>query len=302
MTAALSGCARHESTATRLAELASGLSKTENRHAFALDAVESTARDTLNRAVQSTLANTESALLTGNITHLDLALGVDARSATAEALLVYRLAETREHFVFNQSSISYYDARGTLNVGLGHRYLNPSETLLVGSNLFVDYEADSGHRRASVGLEALSVSDLEFRANYYHALSNETLFNSVYETALHGRDFKLTYQLPFFLSSDLYVKNARWFRDGYHTTTNTWGFNASPWPQITRGIASDKTDGDTATRSFTLTYSLPLNGSDTAMTPAPSSLRAALYQPVQRENRIKKKMVRLGVTFSGYSS
>lgn len=302
LAAMLSGCTRQESPSTRLAELASGLATAQDKQTFAMDAAESNLRDTVTQTVQSTLDKAESRLHTGNVTHLDLSLGIDARSATAEAVVVYRLAETPEHFLFNQSSVSYYDTRGTFNVGLGHRYLNSSETLLLGSNVFIDYEAESGHRRASVGVEALSASDLQFRANYYHALSSETLFDGVYETALHGRDLKLTYQLPFFLNSDLYVKNARWFRDGYHTTTNTLGLNATPWPQITLGLASEKTDDDTSTRSLTLTYSLPLNRSDTAMSPAPSSLRAALYQPVQRENRIKKTIVRLGVTFSGYSS
>lgn len=298
----VSGCARQESPSTQLAELASGLATAQDKQAFAMDAAESTLRDTITQTVQSTLENAESRLQTGNVTHLDLTLGIDAQSATAEAVVVYRLAETAEHFLFNQSSVSYYDTRGTLNVGLGHRYLNPSETVLLGSNVFVDYEAESGHRRASLGIEALSASHLQFRANYYRALSSETLFDGVYETALHGRDLKLTYPLPFFLHADIYVKNARWFRDGYHTSTNTWGLNATPWPHITLGLASEKTDDDTSTRSLTLTYSLPLHGSDTAMSPAPSSLRAALYQPVQRENRIKKKMVRLGVTFSGYAS
>ena len=266
------------------------------------------ANDAIDRTEQRILSNT-------NFTHFDLTLGsdvmgidgADAKTKT-EAMTVYRLHEDKNMFLFNQASIVGFDGRTTLNLGLGVRHINDAETVIMGANAFYDYELDSEHKRSGFGVELLT-SMLEFRANKYNAISGTINYKGIDETALDGHDIKLSANMPYFYSSNVYFKQSE-YKDnaGYSTKADEWGVQAEVAPNLVLGVASQKKAGSSAKTVASVSYSIPLGGrvqpskqmQDGVWSTKLKPIREKLYKPVQRENRIMKKAIKLGVTVSGY--
>lgn len=148
-------------------------------------------------------------LTSGNWMYLDLNIGRENDKTFGEVMSVYRLKETSNWGIFNQTSVVNHGGRATANIGFGARHINDSETVIVGFNAFVDSELAVENSRASVGTEFLT-SIAQFRANYYEGLSSPVLYKGVTETALDGYDYKLSYELPFFYDSDIYFKGSHW--------------------------------------------------------------------------------------------
>ena len=266
------------------------------------------------------LANSKLNLLEDEIlsetgfTHLEFSLGSDifgldsGTKTKSEVMAVYGLHETNNLFLFNQTSIVNFDSRRTFNIGLGARHITDDETLILGANAFYDYESKSGHKRSSLGFELLTAM-LEFRANTYNAISGTIAYNGINETALDGRDMKLTANLPYLYSSNVYYSSGKW-KDGlgYETKTKEFGIAAEVLPNLFVTVAQQKKDSTKATTVASISYSIPLGNAaktkrvmqdgnwDSRMKP----IREKLYKPVQRENRIMKKAIKLGVTVSGY--
>ena len=266
------------------------------------------------------LANSKLNLLEDKIlsetgfTHLELSLGSDVfgldsgTKTQSEVMAVYGLHETSNLFLFNQTSIVNFDSRRTFNIGLGARHITDDETLILGANAFYDYETKSGHKRSSLGFELLTAM-LEFRANTYNAISGTIAYNGINETALDGRDMKLTANLPYLYSSNVYYSSGKW-KDGlgYETKTKEFGITAEVLPNLFVTVAQQKKDSTKAETVASISYSIPIGNAaktkrvmqdgnwDSRMKP----IREKLYKPVQRENRIMKKAIKLGVTVSGY--
>ena len=266
------------------------------------------------------LANSKLNLLEDEIlsetgfTHLELSLGSDVfgldsgTKTKSEIMAVYGLHETSNLFLFNQTSIVNFDSRRTFNIGLGARHITDDETLILGANAFYDYESKSGHKRSSLGFELLTAM-LEFRANTYNAISGTIAYNGINETALDGRDMKLTANLPYLYSSNVYYSSGKW-KDGlgYETKTKEFGITAEVLPNLFVNVAQQKKDSTKAKTVASISYSIPIGNAaktkrvmqdgnwDSRMKP----IREKLYKPVQRENRIMKKAIKLGVTVSGY--
>ena len=266
------------------------------------------------------LANSKLNLLEDKIlsetgfTHLELSLGSDVfgldsgTKTKSEVMAVYGLHETSNLFLFNQTSIVNFDSRRTFNIGLGARHITDDETLILGANAFYDYETKSGHKRSSLGFELLTAM-LEFRANTYNAISGTIAYNGINETALDGRDMKLTANLPYLYSSNVYYSSGKW-KDGlgYETKTKEFGITAEVLPNLFVNVAQQKKDSTKAKTVASISYSIPIGNAaktkrvmqdgnwDSRMKP----IREKLYKPVQRENRIMKKAIKLGVTVSGY--
>jgi len=267
-------------------------------------------------AVNDAVDSVEQRILSySNFTHFDVTIGsdtlgidgTDAKTKT-EAMTVYRLHEDKNMFVFNQASIVGFDGRTTLNLGLGVRHINDAETVIMGANAFYDYELDSKHKRNGFGVELLT-SMLEFRANKYNAISGTINYKGIDETALDGHDMKLSANMPYFYSSNFYFKQSE-FKDnaGYSTKADEWGVQAEVAPNLVLGVASQKKKGNSAQTVASISYSIPLGGraqpakqmQDGVWSTKLKPIREKLYQPVQRENRIMKKAIKLGVTVSGY--
>lgn len=266
------------------------------------------ANSAVDRFEQNVLANT-------NFTHFELTIGSDvlglsgdeAKTKT-EAMTVYRLHEDKNTFVFNQASVVRFDDRTTLNIGLGARYINDAETVIAGANVFYDYEIESKHKRGGFGVELLT-SMLEFRANKYNAISGAISYKGVQEAALDGHDVKVTANMPYFYTSNFYYKLSE-FSDnaGYSMKSNEWGVQAEVLPNLVFGLAQQKRDGFKEQQVASISYSIPLGGprraqkqmQDGVWSTKLKPIRDKLYQPVQRENRIMKKAIKMNVTVSGY--
>lgn len=108
--------------------------------------------------------------------------------------------ETKEHTVFLQGRVAKQDDDETINIGLGYRNLNQAQTLLLGVNAFYDATTDYGHRRGSLGLEAIGKS-YTARANVYSAFTDEKKKTkgavTTYQSALDGYDVSLDAPVPY---------------------------------------------------------------------------------------------------------
>jgi hypothetical protein len=268
------------------------------------------AEDVLARFVLST-ANSElnslsSSLLGERLKYLSLSLGYNNEKIHLEGMSVYGLHETKNMFVFNQTSLGNYDGRNTLNFGLGVRHINDNDTVIIGLNAFQDYEFGSDHRRASIGAEVLT-SLLQVRSNYYRAISGEKNYGGLNETALDGHDIKLTYELPYFYDSDVYYRSSHWYDgSGYRSSKDEIGVTAEVASNLLVKLAGSRTDAGEIDASASITYRIALGAKpdtrakrDGVFRFALEPVRDMLYQPVQRENRIVKKSVSLGITVSG---
>ena len=251
-----------------------------------------------------------------NVTHIEISVGEDLfelgnssddTKTKTEALLVYRLYEDDGLFVFNQSSVVNFAGRQTINLGLGARSINSENTIILGANGFYDHELQSDHKRVGFGVEALT-SNVEFRANSYHAVSNAITYKGINEEALDGYDYRVAYNLPFFYSSSIFATEGRW-DDGkdYNVETSEWGLKAELLPNLHISMASQAQDNDKDATVASLAYQIPLGSSkqvsqrgDNLFNHELTPIREKLYKPVQRENRIMKKSIALGVTVSGY--
>ena len=112
---------------------------------------------------------------------------------------------------FFQGSLFLSDeSRETINLGIANRKLTNDDNLLIGTNFFYDHELDYNHRRASIGLEAIS-SVGSFSYNEYFRLSSwKSGVDNVQEKALNGRDMEIGSPLPFLPSTNLYYRTFEW--------------------------------------------------------------------------------------------
>ena len=296
--------------ATFIKNIAQGIENNDGEAAAETEAVSATMG-----AANSGLDKFEDKVLsTSNFTHFELTLGSDAfgldtgTKTKTEAMAVYRLGETANSFTFNQTSIVKFNNRTTLNTGFGKRLINDDDTVIFGANVFLDYELESKHKRSGAGIELLS-SMFEWRANFYKAQSGTIKYKSIDETALDGNDMKLTANLPYFYSSNVYYTRGKW-KDAlsHKVDTREAGFKAEVSPNLIIGFAAMKPGKIKKIKGVaSLSYSIPLGGigqpakamQDGIWATKLRPIREKLYKPVQRENRIIKKIVKLGVTVSG---
>jgi hypothetical protein len=258
-------------------------------------------------AVNGFLSTQSQKMLTERWKYLDFSIGTEDGEVTFEAKSVYGLNETKNWFIFNQSSLVTYDSRTTLNFGLGARHINDDETVIAGLNAFYDYETKSEHKRASVGGEILT-SMGQLRANQYKAISGDIIYDGGTETALDGTDVKLTYELPFFYGSDIYYKYTHWYDSSFDDYRNEVGVTAEIAPNLTLKVAGYDSSYNGKDSIASISYSIALGGVqksdkvklDGKFSTGLKPIRDMLYIPVERENRIVKKTVKLGVTYSGY--
>lgn len=306
--------AENAPSTSQLPTTVSTLATAAEQGTFEVAAANELANAALNEA-NAQLDKVEDGILsTTNFTHLDITLGSDSfgldtgtRTKT-EIISTLRLHETANGFLFNQASIVDFDDRTTVNLGFGYRNINNADTVIAGINGFYDYELDAKHRRTGVGVEYLT-SLAEFRFNSYSAQSKTRLYKGINETALDGSDYKLTANLPYFYASDLYYKRATW-KDGasYKTTQKEWGLTAEIIPNVTMAVARQQTNSGKRSSTASISYAIPIGGpapapremQDGSWTTHLTPIRDQLYKPVERENRIMKKALKLGVVVSGY--
>ena len=119
-------------------------------------------------------------------------------------------SDTSNTTFFQGSLFLSDDSRETINLGIANRKLVNDDNLLLGTNFFYDHELDYNHRRASIGLEAIS-SVGSFTYNEYFRLSSwKSGVDNIQEKALNGRDMEIGSPLPFLPSTNLYYRTFEW--------------------------------------------------------------------------------------------
>jgi hypothetical protein len=107
------------------------------------------------------------------------------------------LSQTDSSTIFWQARIAHAHDDGTLNAGLGYRWLSPNAKLMLGINTFYDRSFDAGHERVSIGGEAIGPY-FSMRANVYEATTGwKDLGGGVSEHALGGADASIDSQAPY---------------------------------------------------------------------------------------------------------
>jgi len=119
-------------------------------------------------------------------------------------------SDTSNTTFFQGSLFLSDDSRETINLGIANRKLVNDDNLLLGTNFFYDHELDYNHRRASIGLEAIS-SVGSFTYNEYFRLSSwKSGVDNIQEKALNGMDMEIGSPLPFLPSTNLYYRTFDW--------------------------------------------------------------------------------------------
>jgi len=197
----------------------------------------------------------------------------------------------------SQFSLSSYDSRETLNLGLVWRKLNNSKTLIYGGNIFYDRELNTDHSRIGLGLELKSsVYDVNF--NLYEALSDKDTVDGALEEAADGYDLEAAVYLPYLPWAKAYYKVYEWDSSIYdikHGEVLSLHLQPTGRFTIELGIHDDNTMSND--REFVkLNYIVCCNNETTNqnfvfMSPQAYSYRSVeqrFYEKVRRENNMVK--------------
>ena len=197
----------------------------------------------------------------------------------------------------SQFSLSSYDSRETLNLGLVWRKLNDSKTLIYGGNIFYDRELNTDHSRVGLGLELKSsVYDVNF--NLYEALSDKETVDGALEEAADGYDLEAAVYLPYLPWAKAYYKVYEWDSSIYdikHGEVLSLHLQPTGRFTIELGIHDDNTMSND--REFVkLNYIVCCNNETTNqsfvfMSPQAYSYRSVeqrFYEKVRRENNMVK--------------
>jgi hypothetical protein len=254
---------------------------------MATDAALSVANEQLNQKAQE--------FLNQGFTTFDVQLSYFDDELTVELMSVYGLRRTKDSFLFNQTSVVNYDGRTTINLGLGYRAYTPSRQSILGVNAFYDHELSSDHNRFGVGLEWLG-RNFALRSNYYRAISDEIFYDGAYESALDGLDYKLSWILPTTYPVEIFAQGYEWSDStDYKEEGHKVGVSGNLTRSMIYTLGYDKQKDGLEEGFVTLSYAF---GPAKRQIGAP--LEVQMYQPVQRENRIKKKVRKIGVTTSRF--
>ena len=130
---------------------------------------------------------------------------------------------SNEHLYFTQLRLGNHepfangDERTLLNAGIGFRALVNDKNVILGANLFHDYDFDEGHQRGSLGLEYLA-NNFQLYANIYDRLSDKVSYQSssgtITEEVVNGFDYSVVGSLPFLPWAKLIYNGYSWDKSG----------------------------------------------------------------------------------------
>lgn len=262
------------------------------------DKVKDTAKSTFFGKLQNYVAGFGDSLEGDRLKHLDLSLVEEDWVVGGEATAVIGLGEADGRATFSQLSASRVDGRTTANVGLGMRQLSEDETAIYGGNLFYDREFSAKHARVGVGLEYLTASG-SLRANHYIRASGEKTYRGIKEKVMNGTDIKYSYAFDASYRPVVAYRAFQWKGDGgYKVKGGEASVKLSFSDQVSMVLSRRDDDKSKAESKARLTYSIafarPAEGAEPDAS-NPKSVRNMLYVPVERENRIRKTKIVLGV-------
>ncbi|MCV3498493.1 inverse autotransporter beta domain-containing protein [Campylobacter lari] len=145
-------------------------------------------------------------------------------SGNAKALLPIVSEDNPKISYFLQSGIGEFANDRTIgHFGGGIRFypnataLNNSGNIMLGLNSVYDHDFSRGHKRMSLGAEAM-VDTLAFNANVYQRLSNwidsyDFEKDYVQERPANGWDAKIKYSFPSLINVSVFAKMGQWYGD-----------------------------------------------------------------------------------------
>ena len=243
-----------------------------------------------------------------NLKYFDISLDLqENQKPTIEIQSVSKLKEDNDSAYFNQTNLSSYNGETTINLGFGKRKLYKDETVMLGSNVFVDYQFDESHLRNGLGIEAIS-SVFDLRGNYYNAISGFKATDEGREKALDGYDIQLNYHVTGKHNTDLYLQTFEWENpnSSYKEKGEKFGITSQIGNlNLNLGYVNDNKNNDGFFAGVKLV--VPLGDANENQPEAKTeslqyvSVREKLYIPVKRENRIRVvKISKSGVKLSGF--
>ena len=243
-----------------------------------------------------------------NLKYFDISLDLqENQKPTIEIQSVSKLKEDNDSAYFNQTNLSSYNGETTINLGFGKRKLYKNETVMLGSNVFVDYQFDESHLRNGLGVEAIS-SVFDLRGNYYNAISGFKATDEGREKALDGYDIQLNYHITGKNNTDLYLQTFEWENpnSSYKEKGEKFGFVSQIGNlNLNLGYVNDNKNNDGFFAGVKIV--VPLGDTNENQPEAKTeslqyvSVREKLYIPVKRENRIRVvKISKSGVKLSGF--
>ena len=243
-----------------------------------------------------------------NLKYLDFSLNVqEGFDPSIQIKSVSKLIEYDDGALFNQLNLISQDSKTTINLGVGKRKLYDSDTYMLGTNFFIDYQFDESHLRGGLGFEAISNS-LDFIANYYNAISGFKNTSDGREKALDGYDLKLNYHLSNKSNTDLFLQLFEWENPNstYEEKGEKLGMTSSIGNLAFEiGYLNDNKDNDGLFGSLKVVIPLGeqrevINKNNENINKNNLNVRNKLYMPVQRENKIKLVKISSGVKVSGF--
>ena len=243
-----------------------------------------------------------------NLKYLDYSINLqDDFKPTIEIQSVSELINYNDGTLFNQINLLSHDQETTINFGIGKRKLVEDETLMLGTNIFLDYQFDESHLRTGIGFEAISNS-LDFIANYYNAVSGFKSTEEGREKALDGYDLRLNYHLSKKNNTDLFLELFEWENPNSTFEEDGEKFGISSLignVAIVLGYLNDNRNNDGIFGSVKVVVPLGKQKSKNNISQTTNinnlSVRNKLYVPVQRDNKIKVvKISKSGVKISGF--
>ena len=243
-----------------------------------------------------------------NLKYFDISLDLqENQKPTIEIQSVSKLKEDNDSAYFNQTNLSSYNGETTINLGFGKRKLYKDETVMLGSNIFVDYQFDESHLRNGLGVEAIS-SVFDLRGNYYNAISGFKATDEGREKALDGYDIQLNYHVTGKNNTDLYLQTFEWENpnSSYKEKGEKFGITSQIGNlNFDLGYLNDNQNNDGFYAGIKLV--VPLGNVENKKPETQTetskyvSVRDKLYIPVKRENKIKVvKISKSGVKISGF--
>ena len=244
-----------------------------------------------------------------SIKYLDIQIEAQENFNPAYSVTILNgLFENKNSLFFNQNNLTHNKDEQTINFGLGYRTLVNNDKVLLGANIFYDYAFDDNHRRIGAGLEVIS-SVFDFRSNIYEAESDVvTLTNGSTEEALDGWDARIDYHIPVGFDLRIFGTYFDWEDSAktYENKGEQYGI-AGQYGLVKFEVGYRDEEGNKKKDAFgKISLVIPLG--DVATSGVVSrgmmemvSVRDQLYEPVERENRIRVVRISAGnIVVSGF--
>jgi adhesin/invasin len=243
-----------------------------------------------------------------SVKYLDMQVEVqDSLNPAISITNVNSLFENTNSAFFNQNTLTHNKDEQTINFGLGYRTLLNDDKLLLGANIFYDYAFDDNHRRIGAGIEAIS-SVFDLRGNIYEAESNiTTLTDGSTEEALDGWDARLDYHIPVGFDLRLFGTYFDWENKAKTYENKGEQYGLAGQYGLVKFEVGYRDEEDKKKDAFAkISMVIPL-GSVASSSVIPRgafelvSVRDQMYEPVERENRIRVVKISAGnVVVSGF--